>query len=456
MDQRNHEPALIISRILHAGYVLDYNGTRIVFDPIFENPFSRNCLAFPDVCFDYLQIQKLKIDAVFISHHHDDHCSLESLKHISRQTPIYLYCLFEELFSWIRELGFTKVYPLKLNRPIKIGDFEVIPQKALDEDVDSIFHIKAGDLNILNVVDSWIDDDTLAQLAPTTWDMILWPFQTMREIEVLSPRRALPARQELPAEWKQQLLALNPKYIVPSSCQFIHEDWSWYNQTFFPISYQLFAKEIGTVLPKTQVVRLNPSRSVSLHKNTITPSSPLSWLHIVGEEDVDYVYDSQTQAPPTAEISQKFSALTDDQTKKVYDYCSHGLIHKFKSLRTSDELYFKKPRLWQLSIYDHRGLAREFRYIIHDQSITLISNSNEPLSWVTEVPLSRMYGALELGETLTSMYMRINDKILNPDIEKELNEVDIIEDPLIRCLFTGVFGRYQKTQLERIKQKQTQ
>ena len=37
--------ALTISRILHAGYVFECDGSRIAFDTIFENPFSRNCHA---------------------------------------------------------------------------------------------------------------------------------------------------------------------------------------------------------------------------------------------------------------------------------------------------------------------------------------------------------------------------------------------------------------------------
>ena len=97
---------LKISRILHAGYVFECNDTLIAFDPIFENPFSRNCYAFPDVRFDHDQIRNLKFAAVFISHFHDDHCSLESLDFLDRMTPIYIYCLFDELFSMVRELGF--------------------------------------------------------------------------------------------------------------------------------------------------------------------------------------------------------------------------------------------------------------------------------------------------------------------------------------------------------------
>ena len=52
---------LTISRILHAGYVFECEGRLIAFDPIFENPFSRNCHAFPEVRFDHARIRQVKL-----------------------------------------------------------------------------------------------------------------------------------------------------------------------------------------------------------------------------------------------------------------------------------------------------------------------------------------------------------------------------------------------------------
>ncbi|HEU4777026.1 MAG TPA: MBL fold metallo-hydrolase, partial [Telluria sp.] len=156
---------LKLSRILHAGYVFECEGTQIAFDPIFENPFSRNCHAFPDVRFDTGQIREARFAAVFISHFHDDHCSMESLDLIDRATPIYLYCQFEALFDMLRALGFADVRALQTDVAVTVGPFSVIPREALDADVDSMFQIRAGGMNVLNVVDAWIAPVALAQLA---------------------------------------------------------------------------------------------------------------------------------------------------------------------------------------------------------------------------------------------------------------------------------------------------
>ncbi len=443
---------LKISRILHAGYVFECNDTLVAFDPIFENPFSRNCYAFPDVRFDHEQIRNLKFAAVFISHYHDDHCSLDSLDFLHRTTPIYIYCLFDELFAMIRELGFLNVRQLQTNVPVNVGPFEIFPRKALDSEVDSMFQIKAVGLNVLNVVDAWIDPGALTELAhDAPWDMVLWPFQTMREIEVLSPSRAAIAPLALPLEWLEQLKILNPRYVVPSSCQFLQETWSWYNHAFFPISYRQFQQDVEFMLPSTRVLRLNPAVSVILDHESLQASSPLDWVLPVGEQNVDYRYEGNVEPPGTAEIARHFPSLAAQQSDRVIHYCHVGLLAKYRQMELAPDSFFQKERMWRLSVYDHMGTAMHFHYRVGGDAIAHLVDGHAPLSWTTEIPISKFYAALEDGESLTSMYLRINDVIFDDDIEKELQAADILDDPLIRCLFNDVFGAYQAAQLRRLK-----
>ncbi|WP_312511737.1 MBL fold metallo-hydrolase [Massilia sp.] len=445
---------LTVSRILHAGYVFECEGTRIAFDTIFENPFSRNCHAFPDVRFDQARIREQRFDAVFISHFHDDHCSLESLDLLARDTPLYIYCIFDELFEMVRRLGFTDVHPLRLNEAVTVGPFAVTPREAMDADVDSMFQVRAAGLNVLNVVDSWIDDGTLAQLVREgPWDMVLWPFQTMRELEVLAPSRAAAAPPELPQEWIDQLQALAPRYVVPSSCQFVQEPWSWYNRAFFPITYAQFTREVGEALPAAQVVRLNPGVSVRLDGAGLHPAKPLDWIAPVGAQDVDYAYEGNAAPPHTSEIARLLAGdgavLTDAQQERVLEYCRSGLLHKYGDVEAASD-YFDRPRIWQLTLYDHAGAATQFRYLLDGASATTAAPDAGPLGWTTEIPAVKLYAALELGESLTSMYMRINDTVFDADTERDLEDADVVDDPLVRCLFSDTFGAYQAAQLRRL------
>lgn len=449
--------SLKVSRILHAGYIFECAGTSIAFDAIFENPFSKNCHAFPPIEFDYSKIKQLQFSAVFISHFHDDHCSLESLNYLNRATPIYIYCLHEELIDWIRELGFQEVHALDLNIPVHIGAFEIIPRRALDADVDSLFQIKAAGLNILNVVDSWIDDDTLNLLkSQGRWDLILWPFQTMRELEVISPLRAEAAVKEIPDEWVTQLKTLQPRLLVPSSCQFKQEAWSWYNHAFFPISYKDFSDQIKQVLSQAQVVRLDPGVSINLSATEFEPAQPLPWITPLAPAGSDYEYRSDLKPPGTSDVAANFPALSGPQMGRVFKYCTEEIKKKYESLEISEDSYFYKPRVWKLSLYPQQGEATDFYYQIQENTIELFPGPTDNFMWLTEVPAFKLWNALEAGETLTSMYMRINDVFFSAQIEAELKWTDIAEDPLIRCLFDGVFGAYQKAQLESIKARNYQ
>ena len=459
MTQAATGSTITISRILHAGYVMACEGTRIAFDTIFENPFSRNCHAFPDLRFDQDAIRRERFDAVFISHFHDDHCSLESLDLLDRATPIHIYCIFDELFDMVRRLGFTQVHRLQLNVAVAIGPFQVIPREAMDADVDTMFQVKAAGLNVLNVVDSWIDDATLAQLVQEgPWDMVLWPFQTMRELEVLAPSRHAPAPPTLPEEWLPQLQALAPRYVVPSSCQFLQEPWSWYNRAFFPITYAQFAREVRAALPAAQVVRLDPAVSVALDAGALRPAPPLAWVIPVGPQDVDYVYEGNAAPPPTAEIARHFAPLAADAFARVLDWCRVTLPEKYGEVEAASD-YFDRPRIWQLTLYDHAGAATRLRYrleaggpaILLDADADADADADDgALGWATEIPATKLHGALEQGESLTTMYMRINDMVFDAETERELQDADVVDDPLIRCLFSDTFGAYQAAQLRRL------
>lgn len=444
---------LTISRILHAGYVFACEGRRIAFDTIFENPFSRNCHAFPDVRFDVEAIRAQRFDAVFISHFHDDHCSLDSLDLLARDTPLYIYCLFDALFTMVAQLGFTRVHRLQLNQAVTVGPFEVTAREAMDADVDSMFQVRAAGMNVLNVVDSWIDDGTLAQLVEEgPWDMVLWPFQTMREIEVLAPTRAAAAPPTLPEEWIAQLQALAPRWIVPSSCQFVQEPWSWYNRAFFPITYAQFAREIGAALPGAAIVRLNPSVSVRLAADGLHPAAPLSWVIPVGEQDVDYDYQGNAAPPPTAQIAGRFPALSAPQLLQVVAYCRDVLPQRYGDIEASSD-YFEQPRTWRLSLFDHLGQATHFHYTLEDDTARLIDGAPGPLGWSTELPATKLYAALTQGESLTTMYMRINAETFGDATERALVQADVVDDPLIRTLFSDTFGAYQAAQLLRLLER---
>lgn len=445
---------LIISRVLHAGYVVEFGGNRIIFDPIFENPFSRNCFAFPSVQFDHELIRRERFAAVFLSHFHEDHVSLESLELLDRSTPVYLYCRHEKLFRLIKQLGFKRVLELECDVTIKIGSIEVTPRRAENSDVDTLFQITCGDLKILNAVDAAIDDGTLFELMQQApWDLILWPFQPMREAGVISPLRYPAEAMRVPEEWIEQLARLRPVNIVPSSCQFRHESWSWYNKALFPVSYRQFKEEFHAALKEVAVVRMDPSRSYRLSKTGFSEVEPLKWVKLLEEADsVDYSFCPMDNPPPASEVARQFKPLGNVETERVLNYCRSELLKEFRELEPSADVYFQQPRVWRLRLLDSNGNEINFHYLIRDNSISICTDCTETaeLDWLTEISITKLFSALEMGESLTSLYIRVNDIRFAPRVESAIDDVDIFEDPLIRCLTARSLMAHQEYQLRKI------
>jgi L-ascorbate metabolism protein UlaG (beta-lactamase superfamily) len=444
-----------ISRVLHAGYIFETATSRILFDPIFESPFGRNCYSYPNIEFDHEYLKTLTFSAVFISHHHDDHCSLESLQYIHRQTPIYMYCLHPELFEWLRTLGFTNVIPLAFDRSLHIDEFTITPTRPLDEDVDCIFQIEVQGLKILNMVDAWMTPNTLRTVqTKSPWDLVLWPFQTFREIEILSPsRHNFYHNIEIPEEFIEPLKALRPRYVVPSSCQFRFEEFSWLNDVYFPISYNDFAGFIKNIIPESSLLRIEPGETYTLSSTSLLKTASLVWIHRKDTKNAEYGVNKNIAIPTLNDYAQHFTDESSDMRKAVSHFCNSEIIEKFSKLIINEDGYFSAPKVWLLTIYSFDGTTSDYYYQIHKNQLTRLAPTKFS-DWHTEIIDVRLYGALNHGESLSSLYMRINDKpeTLVPDFD--FASIDVLEDPLLHVLYTGRFGSYQKAQLDKLLSKQ--
>ncbi len=154
--------------------------------------------------------------------------------------------------------------------------------------------------------------------------------------------------------------------------------------------------------------------------------------------------------PATREIAKNFEPLSAAQTEFVHDYCVRRLIARYPAVGFPN--YFEKRRIWNLSLYDHLGKPTQYFYLVEKSEIMRVSEPNiDTIGWHTELPVSKLFSALQNGEALTSMYIRINDGTFASDVERDLAKTEPTDDPLIRCLFTGVVGGYQTAQLRRLQ-----
>lgn len=346
---------------------------------------------------------------------------------------------------------------LELGHTYQFGKFLVTPQKALDENLDCLFSIQHGDVHILNVVDAWIHPDSLPSLVQKApWDLVLWPFQNMQEIEVLGPefRKTKAEEQcEIPEELKSDLLALQPKTLIPSSCQFKFEAWSWYNDKYFPISYSSFHSQIEALLPNTKVERLDQGMGLSWAQNKWIKTEDLSWVkriqNQVQDEINDYKFDQTSLIPGSDEVSRHFPELTDPEKNQVLIYLETEMLELLRQQAEDLHPYFRQCGQWQLRLYDSEGCATEIRIELPPFHFVQ-SNDPLPILWTTSIPFWTAFMTLTQSASLSSSYLRVNEDLSPLQRSKLPDGISPLDDLLIRTLFAQPSLAFQKNQLQKL------
>lgn len=116
----------------HQGWVVQTDQACLLFDPLLCEDFGAahalDYRVFPPRQFDWAQFPK--IDALVLSHEHDDHFDIPSLMKIDRRIPVLLSSRASTAgYRFLTELGF-QVEPLVPGIILRIGDLELLPLVA--------------------------------------------------------------------------------------------------------------------------------------------------------------------------------------------------------------------------------------------------------------------------------------------------------------------------------------
>jgi hypothetical protein len=333
-------------------------------------------------------------------------------------------------------LGFERIEALELNESVVIGDIKITPLRALEDLIDCLFLIGQGGLKVLNVVDAGIDAamrTRLKRIAP--FDVVLWPFQILRERDILLADPAEKSFEARHAAQLQQLVDFKPRIVVPSSCQFIHEKGSWYNRIKFPISYSRFQRDVEKKSPRIRVEQILPGDTWTLTPRTFAKSGRLSWVRRLTEKAVDYKFEPSKTVPTTREIAMKRPVISAENTRRVLSFCRDELA----SLLKRDKLRNGKGAhsFWQLSLFDHRGHEIKFVYRFQGGRARHVPIPAFEIDYRTEIPLERLAFVLDGGPAYMA-YARIFN-----------GPQDVFEDHLISAFSRDMLA-YQNGQLRRL------
>ena len=113
----------------HQGWMVRSGRTCVLVDPLFCEEFGDvHALAYRVYPPRVLRAEAFPpIDAVILSHEHDDHFDIPSLARLDRRIPIFMSVHSSiAAFEILRRMGFV-VQPLVPGVPLDVGDLQIVP-----------------------------------------------------------------------------------------------------------------------------------------------------------------------------------------------------------------------------------------------------------------------------------------------------------------------------------------
>jgi L-ascorbate metabolism protein UlaG (beta-lactamase superfamily) len=194
----------------HATVLIELDGVRLLTDPLLRNRVAHLRRQTPSPGAS----ATAEIDAVLISHMHQDHLDLASLRLLGRDTPLLVPVGAGE---WLRRRGFTSVTELSVGETENVGTLTFTAVKARHDGrrrprgprADSIGYLVRGgraiyfagdteliedDPNLLSALDVALDVALLpvGGWGPTLGPGHMDPRDAARAARLLKPRLAIP------------------------------------------------------------------------------------------------------------------------------------------------------------------------------------------------------------------------------------------------------------------------
>jgi UDP-MurNAc hydroxylase len=255
----------------HAGFVVEAGGIRILIDPWFFPAFLGSWFPYPDNRFLLDEVRALPIDAVYVSHLHEDHFDRRFLDCLPKTTPVLCADYRSKSLRRVwRSLGFSDVTVLGHGESVKLApgvEATMVLDTSHREDSGLLIDdcgFRFLDLNdcLANLGDLPRDIDLLArQYSGASWypnsyrftpDVMREKVDTVRRnllLTLATVCRETDARHYLPS-------AGPPCFLDPALSHLIERD-----VTTFPL-WSDVAPAYATACPRTRALPILPGDRV--------------------------------------------------------------------------------------------------------------------------------------------------------------------------------------------------
>lgn len=154
---KEHNDGLIY--LSHASILINLNSKKYLFDPVLAKPpHLGSWLFFPEMVIDR---RLLEVDAVFVSHQHQDHYDIDFLKMLPKTTPIYIVSGRPQFSSMLENEGIKHI-ELPANELIDLGnDVTCLGINHEYNGIDAAIAISNGNFTVYHGNDCFVSNDKL-------------------------------------------------------------------------------------------------------------------------------------------------------------------------------------------------------------------------------------------------------------------------------------------------------
>ncbi len=277
--------------LAHQGWLFRAHGYSLLVDPLLTERFGHGGLLgqiYPPRKLDLAAFPP--IDALVLSHEHDDHFDIPSLHRLDRRIPIYLSSAVSDTGrDLLRAMGFSRVLPLHPGREHRLGplrlttfaidhrgrghgdEWEVYPFILRDEQGDGSF---ASSIDVPPPTSMLL---ALSELAPRPG---IWCYAnnfTSAAHQRLGTHTPAPTSE--PATLASLVLrryaAIEREWGQPAAALICGAGWSFagtrkaLNHAVFPLSSDALAQSLAALAPNSRCIAATPGLTISMRSGEL-------------------------------------------------------------------------------------------------------------------------------------------------------------------------------------------
>ncbi len=273
----------------HQGWMFQSEGACLLADPLLCEEFGQahalQYRVFPPRTFHWDHFPR--VDAVLLTHEHDDHFDIPSLSRIDRRVPIFLSARSSVAgYEILRRMGFT-VHPLVPGVPLTFAELEVFPlcgdhvRTNNSDEWDTLPYLvrhTRGDGSFFSTVDVALTQGLLeaARARARLPGLFGWTNNAQDWSHVAT---FLPQRDDGTEQATQRMRAghalISGHWGTPAAMLFcaggfsFHGDRAWLNQRVFCVDTEKVCKKMGALFAGQRFYSTRPGQTLRMEQNQL-------------------------------------------------------------------------------------------------------------------------------------------------------------------------------------------